>query len=169
MAYMRQQNLFERSGIGSVTDSLVDHFPTPGWSASNMQRGMGLYEHPGNWSWEFFPPPYDFLAPKDSVAVPAPILLTPGRAGLSGCGCGCGGKGTCGHTHSSSNGVGLGLFDTMDFSQWGIGEWATVGFGVYVLGSIFGDFGRARKTVKRVRSRSRAKKRARLEEQIEAL
>lgn len=67
-------------------------------------------------------------------------------AGLSGCGCaglGC---------------SGLGFFESgLDLSGWGVAEWATVGLGVYVLGSLWADTGRA---VSRVRgaSRRRAKK-----------
>jgi len=38
------------------------------------------YVHSGNWSWEFDPPPYDFLAPRDSAPQPAPILRGFGAA-----------------------------------------------------------------------------------------
>jgi hypothetical protein len=127
MSYLRQNNIFERSGIGA-------------------------YDQTGDWSWEFFPPPYDAIGPKNPVAMPAPIILTPNGplrpGGLSGCGCGgkCGG---CGHKH------GVGLFDSTDFSTWGIGEYAAIGLGIYMLGSIMGDFGRAKKKVGKIRRRSK--------------
>ena len=86
-----------------------------------------------NYNWMFYPPPYNFVT---------------GATGPdTGGGCGCGGKcGGCGgHSH------GMGLFDSgMDFTQWGLPEWAAVGFGFYVVSSIVGDMGRARKSVSRV-------------------
>jgi hypothetical protein len=111
MAYRRQNNLFEQSGIGDYVNS-------------------------GDWSWQFDPPPYDFLAPSDSVAMPPPVLH---GHGMGGCGCG----GTCGGC-----GGGLGIFDTMDISTWGVGEWGAVALGVYLLFSLMGD---TQRTVKRVR------------------
>jgi hypothetical protein len=39
-----------------------------------QNRGMGDYDRSGNYAWEFFPPPYDFLAPADSAPQPAPIM-----------------------------------------------------------------------------------------------
>jgi hypothetical protein len=36
--------------------------------------GLGEYEKTGNWQWEYYPPPYDFLRPADSVAMPPPVL-----------------------------------------------------------------------------------------------
>ena len=84
----------------------------------------------------FDPPPYDFLAPKNSVAMPAPILGRGGK-GLSGCGCGCKGAGTCGggdHSH------GLGFFESgMDYSQWGAMEWGAIAVGGYVVVSAVFD------------------------------
>jgi hypothetical protein len=56
---------------------------------------------------------------------------------------------------TSSNRVGLGLFDSMDFTTWGVGEWGVVIVGAYLVGSLIGDTGRARKSVKR-RFRRRA-------------
>lgn len=47
-------------------------------------------------------------------------------------------------------GCGLGLFDSgMDFSQWGVAEYATLAGGLYVLFSVFSTTKRAVKTVHR--------------------
>lgn len=106
---------------------------------SQRRMGMGSYDKVGDWGWEFYPPPYDFLAPLDSVPVPAPILYTPG-GGLSGCHCGGGCGGSCAH--------GMGLFESgLDMTQWGAGEWITAGLGLYLLGSFMGDVGRAKQSV----------------------
>jgi hypothetical protein len=65
-----------------------------GLSGYRPRRGMGDYKNVGNWSWEFYPPPYDFLAPRDSTPQPAPVLFP---RGIGGCGCGCNGApGGCG-------------------------------------------------------------------------
>jgi hypothetical protein len=57
-------------------------------------RGVGAYKNVGDWTWEFYPGAYSFLAPADSAPQPAPILYT--KRGL-GCGCGCkGAAGGCG-------------------------------------------------------------------------
>jgi|SRR5579863_891971 len=125
--YSRQNNLFEQSGIGD-------------------------YDRTGDWTWEYYPPPYDFLAPADSVSMPAPILTAPGvpwrrsspqkpiGAGAAGCGCG----GTCGGCGDHSHGLGDGLFNTglfvnPDLSTWGVGEWLTIGLGGYLLISLLHD------------------------------
>lgn len=114
-------------------------------------RGVGAYEGPGDvWNWEFYPPPYDWLAPANSTPMPAPIL--PKGRGMAGCGCGCGGD--CG-----GHGAGLGLFEAgLDWSQWGIAEWTLVGLGSYLVLSIVGDmFSAGRKVTGAVRKR-RARK-----------
>lgn len=106
--------------------------PTKGRGFGDVARG---YQASGDWSWMFYPAPFDFLAPKDSTPQPAPTI-----SGFSGCGCGgkCGGCGD--HGVGQATGVfGSGLFSSTDISQWGIGEWALVGVGLYVAGSIFGD------------------------------
>jgi hypothetical protein len=116
------------------------------------QGGLGSYDHTGDWSWEFYPPPYDFLAPANAAAMPAPILLTPG-GGLSGAGCGCGGScGGCGgHSH------GMGLFESgFDWTQWGAGEWTVAGVGSYLAVSLMGDMMRAKQTVQRKFRRRRS-------------
>jgi hypothetical protein len=130
MSYRRLNNLFERSGIGD-------------------------YENTGDWSWEFYPPPYDFLAPADSVAMPPWVIG--GDRGM-GCAGECGCKGTC----NGLGRMGMGLFDSTDFSTWGIGEYAAIGLGLYLLYSLFSDTkavaGSVKKRYRRSQSASRRKK-----------
>lgn len=112
--------------------------------------GMGEYDKSGNWGWEFFPPPYDFLAPRPAAAMPAPIL------GMGGCG--CGGRGGCGGGCASHR-HGMGLFESgLDWSQWSIPEWTLVAVGSYLVISFLGDLTRGVRTVKKVRSRRKFKK-----------
>jgi hypothetical protein len=125
------------------------------------QRGFGGYQRTGNWTWEFYPPPYDFLAPRNSA--PVPPFVYPGR-GVGGCGCG----GSCG---GACHG-GLGLFESgLDLSQWGLGEWAAVGLGVYLLSSVFGDVKRVGGHVRKARrmSESKARRKERLEKELKEL
>jgi hypothetical protein len=98
--------------------------------------GLGEYDNVGDWGWEFYPPPYDFLAPRDSKAMPAPVIYTPlPRSGPSGLGCG-----SCGGTCGGCSGKGIGLFESgLDFSQWGVGEWGTVAVIGYLTLSLVGD------------------------------
>lgn len=132
--YTRQGGLFEASGIGA-------------------------YDNTGNWEWEYYPPPYDFLAPANGVAMPPPILAK------RGVGCDCGGTcGGCGdHSHSS----GIGLFDSTDFATWGWAEYLAIGGGLYLLFSLLGDAKSGAKKVQRVRSKSR--RRAQARKQLESL
>lgn len=116
--YLRQGGLFEQSGIGD-------------------------YEKTGNWEWEYYPPPYDFLAPRDSAAMPPPHLQR--GIGCGGDSCNCGG--TCGGSS------GIGLFDSMDFTTWGVGEWGMVALGAYLVISLFNDAGRAGKTIRKATRR----------------
>ncbi len=76
--------------------------------------GMGAYQNlGGSYAWLFEPPPYDFLAPANSVPMPAPRL-----------GMGCAGNAACGCSHPS----GMGLFDGgLDYTTWGLPEWILVG------------------------------------------
>jgi len=86
-----------------------------------------------------------------------PLDLTPGasvspgvsgyRRGLSG-GCKCGGScascgGLRGHRH------GMGLFDSADFTTWGLGEWGILAAGAYLVMSLAGDTKRAVRTTRR--------------------
>jgi hypothetical protein len=117
---------------------------------------------------------------------PATVPKTaPGFAGLGGCGCGCGGgcqKGLgvylpvnhpvpSSALQSTDEHSGLGLFDSMDFTTWGIAEWAAIGFGLYIVGSVLGDFGRGRARVsKAVRKRKySAKRKAELKKELGSL
>lgn len=85
------------------------------------------------------------------VVMPAPMVLTP--KGLGDCGCGCNGApGGCGgHSHA-----GLGLFESgLDYQQWGIGEWAAVAAGGYLLISLVGDAFTAKRGVEKYAARRR--------------
>lgn len=128
-------------------------------------KGVGSYSHPGNWTWEFYPPPYDFLAPLDSVPMPSPIL---GRSrGVGGCGCGgtCGGCGGGGH-HPH----GMGLFDSgLDLTGWGIPEWLTAAGGLYLLFSLFGDTKRAATGVRKYNRAAARKRREQLRSELAGL
>jgi len=116
------------------------------------------------------------------VNTPAPpssgmaIQFPPPPKGMSGCSCGCGGK--CGSmkrssvihdgvgnyvtvanpvsTHALQSTMGLGLFDSMDFTTWGVAEWGIVAVGAYLVLSLAGDVGRGTKRVKRSFRRRRA-------------
>jgi hypothetical protein len=119
------------------------------------QSGIGDYEKTPNWAFEFYPPPYDFLRPADSGPMPPWVLggasVVPRSPGL-GCGGSCGCGGTCGkHDHA-----GLGLFDSMDWTTWGLGEWTAIGIGTYVLMSIIGDTKRGVTRTRRVAKAVRA-------------
>jgi len=67
--------------------------------------------------------------------------------GLKGLGCGggaCDCGGTCGgHDH------GMGLFDSLDPTTWGAGEFIVAGVGSYLAVSLFQDTARVGKAVKR--------------------
>lgn len=79
-------------------------------SMSGPNAGMGDYQATGNWSWEFYPPPYDFLGPPATmpapgVVLPEDVLQYAGVRGLRGVGCGAGSGCSCGckaapHVHS---------------------------------------------------------------------
>lgn len=69
---------------------------------------LGDYQENGNWSWMFYPPPYDFLAPPQTMPAPGQVLpediLQPGLRGFRGFGrfggrgMGCAGGCSCGGT-----------------------------------------------------------------------
>jgi hypothetical protein len=101
-----------------------------------------MYQQTPNWSWLFYPPPYNFLAPpatfsKMGVVAPEDVLQPRGN----GMGCACNGKmGGLGQDATISTGLfGTGLFVSADPSQWGWGEWATIAVGGYVAVSAVGD------------------------------
>lgn len=61
-------------------------------------------------------------------------------------GCGCGGTcGGCGDDHSH----GMGLFDSMDPTTWGAGEYIVGGVGAYLAISAFQDVSKAGRAVKK--------------------
>jgi hypothetical protein len=58
-----------------------------------LNPGLGSYQRIGNWSWEFYPPPYDFLAPPASA--PRPGSLLPEERDQPTLGLGCGATCSC--------------------------------------------------------------------------
>ena len=109
--------------------------------------GLGSYSRVPNWAWEFYPPPYNFLAPapvrgpRGQVAPEEAALVS---SGFSGCGGSCGCGGTCGSALRNIRGVGqgllnTGLFESGDMSTWGWGEYLVIAGGIYLVGSLFGD------------------------------
>lgn len=161
-AYMRQDYVTPQV-LRAPWQSAAIRIP-PAWSLSAASGGLGFYDDTGNYSWEFYPPPYDFLAP--GPGDPAPGMVAPEEAnltnGLGGCGCG----GSC---CSSSKGVGqIDLsnilptfytpFASSDISTWGWEEWGIILAGGYLVISMIGD---AAKGVGAVRSYSRKRTSAR--------
>lgn len=125
------------------------------------QSGVGGYKRTGNWAWEFYPPPYDFLAPSNSAPMPAPVIAP---HGVSGVGCACGGQ--CGHCHAA----GMGLFDSgLDLSQWGAAEWFVSAGVVYLALSLLGDIGRVKRNVTKSRRQRKATRRRKLEAELDSL
>jgi hypothetical protein len=125
------------------------------------QQGLGEYDQVGDWGWEFYPPPYDFLAARDAKRMPAPVIYTPlARSGPAGLGCGsCGGA--CGG--GCSHGLGQGLFESgLDLSQWSVGEWLVAGSVAFVAWKVL--FGAARgvssvrKTYRKAKSKTRRRR-----------
>ena len=111
--------------------------------APGLSGGLGDFEtiSPALQLSEFYPPPYDFLAPR-------------GMGGARGRGV-----------------QGLGLFDSMDFTTWGFPEWLTVGAVLYFGSKLFSDAQKVSRKVRGVRSRRarvRARK-AKLKEEMESL
>lgn len=84
-------------------------------SAGASPVGMGAYQNlGGSYGWLYYPGPYSFLAPSDSVAMPAPRL-----------GMGCAGNVACG---ACAHSAGMGLFDGgSDYTTWGLSEWLVIG------------------------------------------
>jgi hypothetical protein len=66
---------------------------------------------------------------------------------------------------------GLGLFDSMDFSTWGFGEYLVIGLGAYLAFKLMGDVGKVAGTVRKRRrsSASRARRRKELQEELSGL
>jgi hypothetical protein len=54
---------------------------------------------------------------------------------------------------------GLGFFDSFDLSSWGLAEWGSILVGGYLVASLVGDVGAARKRVRKARSSRQFRKR----------
>lgn len=54
--------------------------------------------------------------------------FSPNKPANSGCGCGC-----------SGGGAGMGLFDSMDPTTWGVGEYGTIAVAGYLAVKVLGD------------------------------
>ena len=133
-----------------------------------------MYSPTQNYSWLFYPPPYNFLAPPRTPALASSPESTVQSMGLgSACnGLGCAScNGTCGMGQDSSGLFGTGLFVSADPTTWGVGEWIAIGLGTWAAVSMVSDIGRAGSAayapIKRARSRS--KKRAALQADLDSL
>jgi len=126
-----------------------------------LRSGFGDYGHVPSMEWMFYPPPYTFADPA-KLTPPAGFHAPPQMMGL-GCGSSC----TCGGTCSK---IGLGLFDSADWTTWGLGEWLTIGVGLYLGISLLGDIGKGVKTVRKgvSKRRSRARRKRELEEELKS-
>lgn len=95
---------------------------------------------------------------------PTPIYFaTPaGQAGIRGLGCG----GNCGCKDCK----GFGYFDTgLDYTGWGVAEWATVAFGVYVVFSTVSTTARATRAARALPGERRKRKAAALRKRADEL
>lgn len=96
-----------------------------------------------------------------------PPSLTQQTSSPGGLGCAC--NGTCGSCWQRGS-LGLGLFDSgLDWTQWGIGEWATIALGGWALMSMMSSGKRAASGIAALaptkKGRSRRRKRARIREE----
>ena len=128
-----------------------------------MRSGFGDYARMGgSYEWMFYPPPYQFADPAKTT--PPPNFYAPAASMGLGCGGGCSCGGTCAKSQTN---IGLGLFDSADWTTWGLGEWATIGVGLYLGMSILSDLGKGARTVRKIGSRRRSKARRKQELQEE--
>jgi hypothetical protein len=137
-----------------------------------------MYDQTPNWSWMFYPPPYNFLAPpatfsKPGFVAPEKVMQPRGSGMASGLGCACNGKmGGLGQDATTPAGLfGTGLFVSADPSQWGWGEWAAVVVGGYLTISLVGDItsGASAAYGPIRRSRAKSRKRSRLQSALDDL
>lgn len=131
-----------------------------------LRSGFGDYDQiKSSYEWMFYPPPYAFADP--AKVTPPPNFYAPSAS--MGLGCGNGGCSCNGQCAKPT--VGLGLFDSADWTTWGIGEWATIGVGAYLIINIVSDIGGAAKSVRRTvsRRRSRSRRKAELQEELSSL
>jgi hypothetical protein len=99
-------------------------------------RGVSGYANSGDWTWEHWPPPFTQWGPANPSPQPSPYLGG-GGLGCSSCSGGCGDPMGLGQT---SDGLfGTGLFESMNPSTWGVGEYVVGGIGVWIVGSAISD------------------------------
>ena len=119
------------------------------YSTPKATAGLGYFSQidPQLEESEFYPPPYNTDAPVDLSDI-----YGVAAAGLGGY-------------------RGMGLFDSLDFTTWGWGEWVALAAGAYFGTKLIGDIGKGARTVrKRVARRSLARaKRQRLKEELASL
>ena len=101
-----------------------------------------MYSPTQNYSWLFYPPPYNFLAPPRTPVAPGSPESSVQSMGLgsacNGLGCAsCGG--TCGMGQTSTGLFGTGLFASSDPSTWGVGEYAVIAIGGYLAINVITD------------------------------
>jgi hypothetical protein len=121
-----------------------------------------MYQPTINWSYLFYPPPYNFLAPPLTPVSPGSpeenSIQSMGLSGTGGCnglGCAqCGG--TCGMGQASTGLFGTGLFASSDPSTWGVGEYAVIAIGGYLAINLITDAQAAGKATKRAYRRATA-------------
>jgi hypothetical protein len=149
---------------------IQNQFHPGGPAVAPAPVGMGDYLRSDNWSWEFFPPPYSFLAPPPGFAPGQVAPEEVGQLGMSGFGCG-GGSCSCGGTcHGmGDDGDASSLFylpfQSSDISTWGWEEWALIFAGGYTVLGLIWDAGKGVSTVRKA-ARSRASK-ARRKQQLQ--
>lgn len=134
------------------------------------KNGLAGYEslHGGSWAWEYFPPPFDFLAPANSAPMPAPRLTAAGFGGFGCPGPACGCNKGVGDLSTLMANVTAGNFSDalMGSDLWpGIPNVIVLGVGGWLLNHLLSDFGKAKKTIRKVSSS--AAKRRRLKRELE--
>ena len=124
-----------------------------------MRSGFGTYDRvKGSYEWMFYPPPYQFADP--AKLTPPPNFYAPAQTMGLGCGGGCSSCAHGGPCQGKSRPVlGLCLFDSADWTTWGLGEWVTVGVGLYLGMSVIGDIGHGARTVRKAVRRRRSYRR----------
>lgn len=99
--------------------------------------------------------------PSAQCPVTMPTVSPAPYSGVSGLrrGLGCAGPNCrCGGSCGMGRHRGMGLFDSMDFTTWGIGEWGVIGVGAYLILSLAGDVRTGGTAVKKYQRRRRRAK-----------
>lgn len=149
MAYL-QSNVMGVGRVGEY-DRTLDPIESIAW----RERARSSAPSAGPWTWQFYPPPYQFADPWGPLT-PPPTFIAPAESMGLGCGCGCGGRCGC-------SGHGMGAIDWSPGSsdilaQFGFNLPNIVVYGVAALGA-FWLFGpaqrkrRARRHFRRVKER----------------